>query len=107
MKKDDEVISIAEYEEWYGGLPEPLEFTRDSQWRTKEGRFVRIRNMTDQHLLNTIRVLRDMSPIKTKFKTTPERRRRWLNVMANEAYERGLQIDPLTEEEMLANAKHE
>lgn len=49
--------------------------------------------------MNTIRVLRNMSPIGTTFKTAPETRRRWINAMANEAYERGLQIDELTEKE--------
>lgn len=75
------------------------EITPDSLWRTQDGKLVAVRKMGDRHLLNTIRVLRDMSPIGTQVKLTAERRRRWLNVMANEAYERELEIDPLTEDE--------
>lgn len=73
------------------------EITRDTAWRTRDGRLVAIRDMTDQHLLNTIRVLRRRSPIGTAFKTSGVRRRRWINAMANEAYERGLSLDELGE----------
>jgi len=78
---------------------EDIEITRDSVWRTKTGILIRIRDMDDQHLLNTIRVLRAMSPIGTTFKTTPERRRRWLNAMSNEAYSRELELDEWTQNE--------
>lgn len=73
--------------------------TRDTLWRTREGQLVAIKDMGDQHLLRTIRVLRQMSPIGTRFKTTPERRRHWVNAMANEAYRRHLELDPLEEKE--------
>lgn len=73
--------------------------TRDSVWTTRDGKRVAIRDMGDQHLLNTIRVLRAMSPVGTKFRTTPERRRQWVNAMANEAYARGLALDELTDGE--------
>lgn len=82
------------------GLLEPDDsLNSDSIWTCKDGRRIPIGQMGNDHLLRTIRVLRGKSPIGTKFKTSPERRRKWLNAMANEAYERGLQIDPLTEEE--------
>lgn len=79
---------------------EDIVITRETQWRTQIGTRIRICDMTDSHLLRTIRVLRSMSPIGTKFNTTPERRRAWLNAMANEAYERGLHIDEITEQEL-------
>jgi hypothetical protein len=55
--------------------------------------------MTDSHLLNTIRVLRGKSPIGTTFKCDDVLRREWLNVMANEAYARGLKIDDVDEKD--------
>jgi hypothetical protein len=33
-----------------------IEITRDTLWRTKDGTLVAVKNMDDQHLLNTIRV---------------------------------------------------
>jgi hypothetical protein len=75
------------------------EITRESIWTTKAGRRVKIADMDDRHLLNTIRVLRGMSPIGTRFTTTEVRRRQWVNAMANEAYDRELELDELTEEE--------
>lgn len=76
-------------------------FNGDTYWRTQDGKYVRIKDMSDSHLLNTLRVLRAMSPIGTQFKTTSERRRRWVNAIANEVYKRGLQIDPLVEGELV------
>lgn len=70
---------------------EPI--TSETEWRTKDGQRVRIRDMTDSHLLNTINVLRGKSRKGTTFKTDDVRRREWLNVMANEAYKRGLTLD--------------
>ena len=49
-----------------------------------------MRDMDDRHLLNTIRVFRNKSPIGTVVTCDAVRRREWLNVMANEAYARGL-----------------
>jgi hypothetical protein len=72
---------------------------RESLWCTRDGRPIPIKDMADSHLLNTIRVLRKMSPLGTTFKTTEERRRKWVNAMANEAYARELELDPLTENE--------
>jgi hypothetical protein len=72
-----------------------LDITRDSIWLMRNGQRVAIKNMKDDHLLNTIRVLRRMSPIGTQFVTSDERRRRWVNAMANEAYLRRLTIDEL------------
>lgn len=68
------------------------ELSRESIWRCMDGRRVAIKDMTDSHLLNTIRVLDDRSPVGTVYKCTPERRRQYLNVMANEAYRRGLEL---------------
>jgi len=75
------------------------EVTRESKWREMGGRLIRICDMDDHHLLCAIRVLRNMSPIGTKWHGIPSRRRMWLNAMANEAYARGLELDPLTETE--------
>lgn len=71
------------------------EITRDSIWRTQTGVRVRIADMADSHLLNTIRVLRGKSPRGTTFRTDDVRRRDWINAMANEAYSRGLALDDL------------
>lgn len=86
---------------------DPPRLTRDSLWRCKDGRTVRVKDMLNSHLLNTINVLRGKSKRGTEFKTTDERRSEWLNVMANEAYLRGLTLDPLSDDERLANARHE
>lgn len=86
---------------------EPEQITRDSIWVTRDKKRVAIKDMDDHHLLSAIRVLRGISPIGTTFSTTDERRRRWINAMANEAYLRKLEIDPLSDAEMLANAGHE
>lgn len=75
--------------------------TRDSIWRTQDHHRVAIKDMDDKHLLNTIRVLRDMSPLKTKFRTSAVRRRNWINAMANEAYSRGLILDELQPTELV------
>lgn len=37
--------------------------TRDTLWKTQDGRLVAIREMTDSHLLNTLRVLRGLTSI--------------------------------------------
>ena len=73
------------------------DITRDSIWTTKDRKKVAIKDMGDHHLLNTIRVLRGISPIGTTFSTTDPRRRRWINAMANEAYSRGLWLDSPSE----------
>jgi hypothetical protein len=65
----------------------------------RNGRQVSIQQMTDDHLLNTIRVLRNASPVGTIVKTAHVRRRQWLNVMANEAYDRGLSLDPVNDKD--------
>jgi hypothetical protein len=70
---------------------EPL--SSDSIWTTKERQRIPIYKMGDSHLLNTIRVLRGKSPIGTTWSGDNVRRREWLNVMANEAYSRGLSIE--------------
>ncbi len=69
--------------------------TRDTLCKTRDGRYIAIKDMDDHHLLSTIRVLRRMSPIGTVFRTTSVKRRRWINAMANEAYSRGLSLDEL------------
>lgn len=74
--------------------------TRDSTWYTVYGEAVAIKNMSDDHLRNTIRVLRDISPVGIRFTTLdPVLRRDYLNVMANECYARGLGLDELTTSE--------
>lgn len=74
--------------------------TRDTLWRTAGGRVLAIKDMEDGHILNIIRCLRDMSPQGTQVCAGDlARRREWLNVLANEAYARGLQLDPLIEGE--------
>ena len=76
---------------------EPL--SSDSYWTTRERRRVRVCDMDDPHLLNTIRVLRGKSPHGTKWNGDSVRRREWLNVMANEAYSRGLSIEEVDEKD--------
>lgn len=76
-----------------------IEITRDTLWYPMRGEPVRIKDMHDKHLLATIRVLRGMSPIGTRFRTPDFRRRQWVNAMANEAYQRGLTLDELTSTE--------
>jgi len=73
--------------------------TRESIWTTQTGECVAIKDMTNDHLLNLIRCFRNMSPIGTRLKTKPSRRRQWVNALANEAYTRGLKLDDLTEGE--------
>lgn len=94
--------SMGEYEEMWGLLHEmeaaPI-LTRESYWRTKDGKKVQVGLMEDSHLLNTITMLRGRSPIGTKFTTSDVRRRMWLNVMANEAYSRGLTIPEVDEKD--------
>lgn len=80
---------------------ELAELTPDRIWTTREGKKIPVSQMSDSHLLNTIRMLRGMSPIGTVFRTTPERRRDWINCLANEAYARGLELDPLKEGELV------
>lgn len=77
-----------------------IEITRESKWRTQTGEIIRICDMADSHLLNAIRCLRLISPKGTKVSmSSSQQRRRYLNAMANEAYARGLELDPLTENE--------
>lgn len=75
------------------------EITRDSIWTTRTGERIAVKNMTDSHILNTLRVLREMSPIGTKFKTSAVRRRQWVNALANEAYTRSLTLDDIVKGE--------
>lgn len=76
-----------------------VEITRDSLWRTATGELVAVKDMTDSHLLNLIRVFRNMSPLGTRLKALQEDRMRWVNALANEAYARGLKLDELREGE--------
>lgn len=82
-------------------LPElpPKPITRNSIWRTQAGKLVTVKDMDDQHVLNLIRCFRNMSPVGTRILGPPAKRREWVNVLANEAYARGLQLDPLAEGE--------
>jgi hypothetical protein len=64
-------------------------------WVTREKRRIPVREMGDNHLLHTITMLRGKSPIGTRFICEDVVRRRWLNILANEAYDRGLAIDAL------------
>jgi hypothetical protein len=100
----DDGPSMGQYEEWYGlceaaGKPADDLPTRHSKWLTMDKKKIAVKDMTDSHLLNTIRVLRGHSLKHTLWCGPVEMRRHWLNVMANEAYRRKLEIDPLTEQE--------
>ena len=67
--------------------------SRESPWRCKDGAVVFVKDMTDGHLLNTIRVLQGKSPHGTTYRTTEECRKEWTQVMCNEAYRRGLSVE--------------
>ena len=84
-----------DHEQWADleGLTDPEPISRDSVWTTKDLKRIPIYRMTDDHLLNTIRVLRGKSPLGTTWSGDAVRRRDWLNAMANEAYARGLSIE--------------
>jgi hypothetical protein len=59
--------------------------TRESLWRTMDGRVLAVKDMEDSHILNIIRCIRGMSPEGTKVNCGgPTRRREWLNMLANE-----------------------
>lgn len=108
MSDDD--YSEGEYQ-YYSGLIQELDLeangqldraivTRDSIWVTADGRRTPVYGLEDSHLLNIIRCFRDKSPHGTKvFPVDPIRRREWLNVLANEAYARGLTIEEVDEKD--------
>lgn len=73
--------------------------SRTSYWVTKEHKRIRVYEMEDSHLLNSIRVLRGKSPIGTIWSGDNVRRREWLNVMANEAYARGLSLEEIDDKD--------
>ena len=74
--------------------------TRDTLWCTATGRILAIKDMEDSHLLNCIRCFRGKSPEGTRVTPTdPVVRMEYLNVMANEAYRRGLALDPVDEDD--------
>lgn len=76
------------------------EVTRESIWRTMDGQRIAVKDLADSHLLNIIRCFRNLSPHGTRvMPNAPTRRRQWLNMLANEAYARGLKLDDLTEDE--------
>jgi hypothetical protein len=71
---------------------EPI--TPDSVWMTAKGDRIRVRDLEDGHLLNIIRCFRNKSPHGTQvYPRDPVYRREWLNVLANEAYSRGLTLE--------------
>lgn len=79
------------------GDPEPpTGIDRNTVWVTKDGQKVSIKNMTDIHLLRTIRVLLGESPIETTFRATAERRKQFIQVMCNEAHRRRLSLEGWT-----------
>lgn len=88
-------------QEWWleDGQHDPEPITRDSVWVTKDRQHVPISEMTNSHLLNTIRVLRGKSPSGTTWSGDAVHRRGWLNAMANEAYSRGLSIEEVDEKD--------
>jgi hypothetical protein len=59
-----------------------------SIWTTQDGERIRICEMSDRHLTNTINVLTGDSPIRTVFHTTLERKGDWLSVMLHERQNR-------------------
>lgn len=82
-----------------GQLDRPL-VTRESIWVTAAGRRIPVYDLEDGHLLNIIRCFRDKSPHGTKvYPRDPVRRREWLNVLANEAYSRGLTLEEVDEKD--------
>jgi len=67
-------------------VSEPL--SRDSFWITKDKQRVRVCDMRDSHLMNTLVMLCGKSPIGTVWHG--DNPREWLEVMAVEAVRRGL-----------------
>lgn len=98
----DDGPSMGEYEEMWGILheiPEPT-LTRDSLWTTARGERIPVHALKDSHLLNIIRCFRGKSPKGTQVAPrNPVRRREWLNLLANEAYSRGLTLEEVDEKD--------
>lgn len=62
MLADDTAESMGEYEEHYALCnPSPPKPTT-TVWVTRDGQQVAVRDMSDQHLVNTIRMLRRKAP---------------------------------------------
>jgi hypothetical protein len=77
------------------GQPERIyyDLEEDSfvRWLTRDGHHVLVQEMDDEHLLNTIAVLKGDSPVGTVVRFRSERHRKeWLTVMTAEAKRRKL-----------------
>ncbi len=64
-------------------------------WVTQERERVPVVEMTDKHLLCTIRMLRGRSPHGTTWHARPATKQKWLDVLTEEAYRRGLFPTPV------------
>lgn len=64
------------------------------------GKRIPVHELEDSHLLNIIRCFRNKSPHDTQvFPRDAVQRREWLNMLANEAYSRGLNLEEVDEKD--------
>jgi len=74
--------------------------TSDLIWRTAQGKRIAVRDLENDHLLNIIKCFRNKSPHGTQvWPSDSVRRREWLNLLANEAYSRGLSLEEVDEKD--------
>ena len=90
MSSRDHMLEQSEQmsERWLEELLWPMHLTRESQWQRRDGTLIRVCDMGDDHLLNTIRVLQFKSPIGTIVRFSAMARKAWIKVMTKEVNSR-------------------